>query len=71
MQANSTGDVDPERQRRAMEDPEIQSILKDPIMARVLQDLQNNPASGQAALRDPSVRAKLDKLVAAGIIRIG
>lgn len=70
-EANATGEVDPERQKRAMEDPEIQSILKDPIMSRILNDMQTNPASAQGALKDPVVRAKLDKLIAAGIIRVG
>jgi hypothetical protein len=37
----------------------------------VLQDMQTNPKSGQAALKDPSVRAKLEKLIAAGVIRVG
>jgi stress-induced-phosphoprotein 1 len=70
-QANSTDEIDPERRRRAMEDPEIQQILQDPMMSRILQDLQSNPKSAQAALRDPTVNAKLNKLIAAGIIRVG
>jgi stress-induced-phosphoprotein 1 len=70
-EANATGEVDPERQKRAMEDPEIQAILKDPVMSRILNDMQTNPASAQGALKDPVVRAKLDKLIAAGIIRVG
>lgn len=70
-QANATGEIDPERQRRAMEDPEIQAILRDPTMARILQDMQENPRTAAAALKDPSIRAKIEKLVQAGIIRTG
>ena len=70
-QANQSGEIDPERQRRAMADPEIQAILQDPTMTRVLQDLQSDPKSGQAALKDPKIRSNLEKLAQAGIIRIG
>jgi stress-induced-phosphoprotein 1 len=69
--ANASGEVDPERQRRALEDPEIQAILRDPTMSRVLQDLQTDPKSGAAALKDPKIRANIEKLAAAGIIKIG
>ena len=70
-EANSSGQVDPERQKRAMEDPEIQAILSDPLMNKILQDLSTNPKGNQAALKDPKVRANLEKLIAAGIIRTG
>lgn len=67
---NSSGAYDSERQAHAMADPEIQMILQDPMMRQVLQDLQENPASAQKALRDPIVSANLEKLVAAGIIQM-
>ena len=70
-EANASGEVDPERQKRAMEDPEIQAILSDPLMNKILQDLQQNPRGNQAALKDPKVRANIEKLIAAGIIRTG
>lgn len=57
-----------EQAAHAMADPEIQSILHDPVMQQVLKDLQENPAAGQQALNDPIMRAKLEKLIAAGII---
>lgn len=53
---------------QAMEDPEIQAIVTDPLMQQLLQDMQQNPASAQSAMQDPDVRAKIEKLVAAGII---
>jgi hypothetical protein len=64
--ANPSSEVDPERQRRALEDPEIQAILRDPTMSRVLQELQTDPKSGAAALKDPKIRAYTEKLAAAG-----
>jgi stress-induced-phosphoprotein 1 len=57
-----------EQAAHAMADPEIQGILQDPVMQQVLKDLQENPAAGQQALRDPIMRSKLEKLIAAGII---
>jgi len=67
----SSGDADAgERQAHALADPEIQMILQDPIMRQLLQDLQENPQYGQQALRDPVVRAKFEKLVAAGVLQI-
>ncbi|KAK3144127.1 hypothetical protein QOZ80_4AG0309120 [Eleusine coracana subsp. coracana] len=59
-----------ERQARAMQDPEIQNILKDPIMQQVLTDLQENPKASQAHLRNPGVMAKIQKLVSAGIVQM-
>ncbi|TVU15056.1 hypothetical protein EJB05_38558 [Eragrostis curvula] len=59
-----------ERQARAMQDPEIQNILKDPIMQQVLTDLQENPKAAQAHLKNPGVMAKIQKLVSAGIVQM-
>lgn len=66
-----SGDVDEERAAHALADPEIQSILRDPVIQQVLSDLKENPSSGQQALRDPAVSAKLSKLIAAGVLRTG
>ena len=54
-----------------MADPEIQMILRDPTINQVLKDLQENPASAQGALRDPLINEKINKLIAAGIIKMG
>jgi stress-induced-phosphoprotein 1 len=59
-----------ERAAHAMADPEIQMILTDPMMRQVLQDMQENPAHARRAMQDPVVAAKLEKLVAAGILQI-
>jgi stress-induced-phosphoprotein 1 len=61
---------DPEQVKRAMADPEIQQILKDPQMQIILQMLQENPKAAAEALRDPKVASALNKLVAAGIVRM-
>ena len=54
----------------AMADPEIQNIMRDPSVMQVLRDMQENPAAGQAAMRDPTINAKISKLVAAGVLKV-
>lgn len=72
MQVNSMSSEDDQRERaaHAMADPEIQSILQDPVIRNVLQDMQTNPASGARAMADPTVKAKLEKLIASGILQV-
>lgn len=59
-----------ERQARSMADPEVQNILKDPVMQQVLKDFQENPRDAQKHLKAPEIMAKINKLVAAGIIQV-
>lgn len=66
-----SGEVDQERAAHGLADPEIQRILSDPIMRQILQDLNENPAEGRKALADPEVRRKFDKLIAAGVLKMG
>lgn len=58
-----------ERARRAMEDPEIRNIMSDPVMKSVLQEMQTNPAAAQKHMSNPEVSAKIQKLIAAGILQ--
>ena len=64
------GEVDQERQARAMADPEIQAILGDPQLRSILQEMQTDPKKAQAAMNDPVVGAKLQKLIAAGVLQV-
>ncbi|AQK73115.1 Hsp70-Hsp90 organizing protein 3 [Zea mays] len=59
-----------ERQNKAMQDPEIQNILTDPIMRQVLNDFQENPRAAQEHLKNPGVMQKIQKLVSAGIVQM-
>jgi stress-induced-phosphoprotein 1 len=52
-----------------MADPEIQNILQDPVVRQVLQDFNENPQAAQAAMMDPGMRAKIEKLIASGIVQ--
>lgn len=58
------------RREKAMADPEIQSILTDPVMRQVLKDMEDNPTSAQQHLSHPDVAKKFEKLVASGIVQI-
>ncbi|KAL1559751.1 Hsp70-Hsp90 organizing protein 3 [Salvia divinorum] len=70
----SRGDFSPdelkERQAKAMQDPEIQNILTDPVMRQVLTDFQENPKAAQDHMKNPLVMNKIQKLVSAGIVQV-
>ncbi len=52
-----------------MRDPEVAQIMQDPIMQSILQQAQGNPAALQEHMKSPIIREKVQKLIAAGIIR--
>jgi len=58
-----------ERAEHALADPEIQMILQDPIIRQILQDFNENPNAAQEAMRDATVRSKIEKLIASGILQ--
>jgi len=59
-----------ERQAKAMADPEVQSILSDPVMRQVLSDMQEDPVSAQRHMKHPDVAVKINKLISAGVIQV-
>ncbi|KAK9879866.1 hypothetical protein WA026_008370 [Henosepilachna vigintioctopunctata] len=62
---------DPEKIRqRAMADPEVQQILRDPAMRMILEQMQNDPRALQDHLRNPDIAAKIQKLLESGLIAI-
>ena len=63
---------DQERAAHAMADPEIQQILNDPMVRDVINNLSQggDQMAGQRALQDPTMRAKIEKLVASGILQM-
>jgi stress-induced-phosphoprotein 1 len=70
-ETSASSDVDQDQVRRAMADPEIQQIMADPQIQMILQSLQENPAAGMEALKDPKVANAIQKLIGAGILRVG
>jgi len=66
---NMTEEEKRERARHGMADPQIQAILSDPVIQQVLRDFNENPQAAQQAMANPSVRAKIDKLIASGVVQ--
>ncbi|TGZ55353.1 hypothetical protein CRM22_010410 [Opisthorchis felineus] len=63
-----TDDDDPEAARkRAMNDPEIASILSDPAMRLILSQMED-PTALREHLNNPEIASKLMKLIDAGLI---
>lgn len=68
MATGQSGD-NAEAARQAMNDPEIASIMQDSYMQMILEQMQNDPSRIKDYMKDPTLSAKLQKLVNAGIIR--
>lgn len=63
--------TDPEELRkRAMQNPEVQEILKDPAMQLILQQGQSDPKALREHLQNPEVAKKFQKLMEAGVIQL-
>lgn len=65
------GETEQQTMERIQRDPEIVSILQDPIMQSILQQAKEDPSALQEHLKNPQIRAKVQKLVHAGVIRMG
>lgn len=59
-----------EVRKRAMADPEVQTILRDPAMRMILEQMQNDPKALQDHLKNPAIAAKIQKLIESGLISI-
>ncbi|RMZ86938.1 hypothetical protein DV736_g5842, partial [Chaetothyriales sp. CBS 134916] len=71
MYTARAGESEEETAARIQRDPEIMSILQDPVMQSILQQAKNDPAALNEHMRNPSVRSKIQKLIASGVIRTG
>jgi len=62
-----------ERYRHAMADPEIQAILGDPSITNLLRNMQERPndPDNQKAMKDPTIMAKMNKLIGSGVLKMG
>jgi stress-induced-phosphoprotein 1 len=45
--------------------------MRDPTIIQVLKDLQENPQSAMGSLKDARIAESINKLVAAGILKMG
>ncbi|KAK6522877.1 Hsp90 cochaperone [Arthrobotrys megalospora] len=64
-------ETEEQARERIQRDPEIVSIISDPIMQTILNQAKNDPMALQEHMRNPTVRTKIQKLIAAGVIRLG
>lgn len=55
--------------KKAMQDPEIQKIMTDPIMQTILQQMQSDPGAVMEHMKNPVIASNIRKLMAAGIVR--
>jgi len=65
------GETEQQTMERIQNDPEIMAILNDPVMQSILNQAKSDPAALQEHMKNASVRIKIQKLVAAGVIRMG
>ncbi|CAI6081430.1 unnamed protein product [Clonostachys chloroleuca] len=71
MYSARDNETEEQTKERLQNDPEIMGIMQDPVMQSILQQAQTNPQALQEHMRNPSVRTKIQKLMAAGVIRVG
>lgn len=65
------GESEEQTMERIQRDPEIVAILQDPVMQSILQQAKGDPAALQEHMRNVGIRNKIQKLIAAGVIRVG
>lgn len=58
-----------ERAQKAMQNPEVQELLRDPAMQLILRQMQSDPAAAREHMKNPQVAAKIQKLVRLGVLR--
>ena len=60
-----------ERAKKAMADPEIQGILQTPEVRNALADLERDPKALNKIMQNRSLAEKIEKLIAAGVLKMG
>ncbi|KAK7513800.1 hypothetical protein IWZ03DRAFT_350799 [Phyllosticta citriasiana] len=65
------GETEEQTMERIQRDPDIVAILQDPVMQSILQQAKNDPAALQEHMKNPQVKINVQKLIAAGVIRLG
>ena len=69
--ASREGETEEQAQERIQKDPDIMAILQDPVMQSILQQAKGDPAALQDHMKNPEIQMKVQKLIAAGVIRLG
>lgn len=65
------GETEEQTMERIQRDPEIAGILQDPVMQSILQQAKGDPAALQEHMKNPGIKTNIQKLIAAGVIRVG
>ena len=63
------GETPEQTMERVSKDPEIVSILQDPVMNGILAQARDNPAALQDHMKTQMLQKKINMLIAAGVIR--
>ncbi|RKF56669.1 Heat shock protein sti1-like protein [Golovinomyces cichoracearum] len=71
MYSARENETEEQTKERIQRDPEILEIMQDPIMQSILQQAQSDPAALQEHMKNPGIKSKIQKLIAAGVIRVG
>jgi len=71
MYSSRENETEEQTKERIQRDPEILGIMQDPVMQSILQQAQGDPAALQEHMKNPTIRSKIQKLIASGIIRVG
>ncbi|EPS41834.1 hypothetical protein H072_4217 [Dactylellina haptotyla CBS 200.50] len=71
MYSAHENETEEQARERIQRDPEIVSIISDPVMQTILNQAKSDPMALQEHMRNPTVRTKVQKLIAAGVIRLG
>ncbi|KAL7897261.1 hypothetical protein HDV63DRAFT_390389 [Trichoderma sp. SZMC 28014] len=71
MYSARENETEEQTRQRLQQDPEIMGIMQDPVMQSILQQSQSDPMALNEHMKNPSVRSKIQKLMAAGVIRVG
>lgn len=70
IQEVSSSEGNEEVAQRAMQDPEIQAIMSDSYIQMVLKECGANPERLRDYMKDARIAASINKLIAAGILRV-
>ncbi|KAI5810406.1 hypothetical protein BZA77DRAFT_271664 [Pyronema omphalodes] len=71
MYSAREGETEEQTMERIQRDPELVSIISDPIMQSILNQAKQNPQALNEHMKNPMIGTKIRKLIAAGIIRLG
>lgn len=71
MASQRQNETEEETMARIQKDPEVLGILQDPAMQAILGQARENPAALMEHMKNPTVKSKIEKLIASGVIRLG